>query len=195
MLGRLMADISIEEFARRIDDIRKNRLYKALHQFAVKKAARAEKFAKKNAKENLRVRTGRLRSSIQARVIPGRPVTGFELRAGGGSAQVSYARIHEYGGTIRPRNSKFLAIPVNDKLFTGTGASRYPSARRAPFPLAYAQSRKGQPLLLHEVTGEVFYILKKMVKIEARPYMRPAVDKINDEIQRQILPLIAGKVF
>jgi phage gpG-like protein len=54
---------------------------------------------------NLKVRTGRLRSSITSSVDQ------FKLEASVGT-NVIYAPIHEYGGVIRPKNKKFLRFRI-----------------------------------------------------------------------------------
>ena len=87
---------------------------------------RAERVAKDGylSGTRLRVRSGRLRSSVAARVeTASDAVAELHLRAGGGTGNVRYARIHEYGGTILPIRGKGLAIPVGRSL-TAAGVSR-----------------------------------------------------------------------
>jgi len=67
----------------------------------------------------LRVRTGRLRSSVTTlpveSMLDGYSVT---IKTGGffgGGRELRYARIHEYGGVIRPRIKKWLAFKVGDR--------------------------------------------------------------------------------
>lgn len=96
-----------------------------------------------------------------------------------GVHDVDYALIHELGGTIEPKNAKFLAIPVTE------------TARRAGSPrnmsgLAYAQTAKGQPVLLNSESGMVHYLLRKSVTIPARPYLRPAADVKYPELPSNI---------
>jgi hypothetical protein len=86
-----------------------------------------------------------------------------------GVVDVEYALIHELGGVIEPKNSKFLAIPVTD-------LARKAGSPRNLVGLAYVQSIKGQPMLVDDESGEVHYILKRSVTIPARPYLRPAAD-------------------
>lgn len=112
-------------------------------------------------------RTGVLEGGIDivvyAVVIP----TGVE--GTWGVYDVAYARIHELGGTIEPKNAKFLAIPISD-------AARRAGSPRQMANLAYVQSLKGQPMLVDSSTGDVHYLLRKHVTIPARPYLRPAGD-------------------
>jgi|TARA_Y100000289_G_C3908311_1_gene143186 phage gpG-like protein len=189
-----MADLTPAEFAEIMRRSSKGTIIKTLNRFAIKKAARAESYAKREAGSVLNVRSGRLRASISAKAVSeGRSTVGILLQAGGRSKGVSYARIHEDGGEIKPKTSKFLTIPVHDSLTTGSGVARYASARDVP-GLAFAQSRKGQPLLVHQVTGEVFYLLKKRIRIKKRPYMKPAIDRVQREIGRELKPLISSRV-
>ncbi|QDP65642.1 MAG: hypothetical protein GOVbin1454_36 [Prokaryotic dsDNA virus sp.] len=195
-----MATLTPEEFAAFLKKQSKGEVIRTLSRFAVKKAARAEKYAKKNAGSNLNVRSGRLRASISAKAVADESNTiGIVLQAGGRSKGVSYARIHEDGGArgdgiIRPKKGKFLTIPVHDSLITGSGVNKYASVRDVPVPLAPAQTRKGQMVLVHQMTGEVFYLLRKQVRIKKRPYLKPAVDRVMREIGRDLRPLLRGTV-
>jgi len=190
-----MAEVTIQQLRDFFHRKSRGDITRVMHRFAIRKAARLERFGKQNASSRLNVRSGRLRASISGSAMKDtRGNIVLQLQAGGRDKDVSYARIHEDGGTIRPVNAKFLTIPISDKLFTGAGVQRYKSVRDVPDPLTFAQSRNGQPLLLHEVTGEVFYILKKQVKIPRRPYLKPAVDRVNREIGRELPPIIGAEV-
>ena len=190
-----MAEVTIQQLRDFFHRKSRGDITRVMHRFAIRKAARLERFGKQNASSRLNVRSGRLRASISGSAMKDtRGNIVLQLQAGGRDKDVSYARIHEDGGTIRPVNAKFLTIPISDKLFTGAGVQRYKSVRDVPDPLTFAQSRKGQPLLLHEVTGEVFYILKKQVKIPRRPYLKPAVDRVSREIGRELPPIIGAEV-
>lgn len=80
----------------------------------------------------LKVRTGALRGSFTANVVS---VPGGN-KAVSISTRSPYFRIHDTGGTIRPRTAKFLAIPL-DAALTPAGVSRYPSPLRASLPIAF----------------------------------------------------------
>jgi phage gpG-like protein len=86
-----------------------------------------------------------------------------------GPRNVQYAAIHEFGGTIRPVNAKYLAIPV-------TKAARYAGSPRRFGGKLHAQMVAGGGALVDE-NGDIQYALKKSVTIPARPYVRPAVDE------------------
>lgn len=86
-----------------------------------------------------------------------------------GSRDVNYALIHELGGVITAKNGHFLTIPVTEEARKSLGART--------MNLSYGKTAKGQPVLLDPATGIVHWLLKKSVKIPARPYLRPAGDK------------------
>lgn len=77
---------------------------------------------------------------------------------------VEYARIHQLGGIIRARNAKFLAVPI-------TKHARAAGSPRNLNGLALAQSLRGQMMLVEAQTGLTHYLLKKQVKLPARPYL------------------------
>jgi len=195
-----MAEFTVKQLRDFFHQKSRGDITRVMHRFAIRKAARLERFGKQNASSRLNVRSGRLRASISGSAMKDtRGNIVLQLQAGGRDKDVSYARIHEDGGKrgdgiIRPRNAKFLTIPISDKLFTGRGVQRYKSVRDVPDPLTFAQSLKGQPLLVHQITGEVFYILKKQVKIPRRPYLKPAVDRVSREIGRELPPIIGAEV-
>ena len=190
-----MAEFTVKQLRDFFHQKSRGDITRVMHRFAIRKAARLERFGKQNASSRLNVRSGRLRASISGSAMKDtRGNVVLQLQAGGRDKDVSYARIHEEGGPIRPVSAKFLTIPISDKLFTGAGVQRYASVRDVPEPLSFAQSLKGQPLLVHQMTGEVFYILKKQVKIPRRPYLKPAVDRVNREIGRELPSIIGAEV-
>ena len=164
---------------------------KIIKKVLVAGSLRAEAQAKLNATSGgLNARTGRLRASIQAGVHEQPGHTEMFLRAGGnvkGGAQVKYARIHEYGGIVTPKNSKYLTIPVGPAL-TGAGVNRI-SARDVP-GLTFARSAGGK-LMLGKSKGkrgefEVWYLLRTSVKIPPRPYLGPAMTAEVKFIQKAL---------
>lgn len=79
------------------------------------------------------------------------------------------AAIHQFGGIIRAKKGPFLAIPIT------------PQARAAGSPrnmqgLAVVQSLKGQFMLVESKTGVVHYLLRRQVRIPARPFMGVSAD-------------------
>ncbi len=192
--------LTVKQFRDFLHQKSRGDITQALNRIAIRKAARLEKYGKKNATQNLNVRSGRLRASITGSALMDRNNSiVLSLRAGGREHGVKYAGIHEHGGRdgtgiIKPKKGKFLTIPVHDSLTTGAGVARYASVRDVPVPLSFAQSRKGQPLLVNSETGEVFYLLLRQVKIKKRPYLKPAVNRVRRELGRELVPLIRGEV-
>ena len=76
--------------------------------------------------------TGRLRQSIQTAVDP----HGLRARVG---TNVIYARIHELGGTIRPKTQQYLRFPIGDSWVTVREVTIPPRPYLAP-----AAKAKGQ---------------------------------------------------
>ena len=142
----------------------------------------------------LHTRSGRLRSSIKAGLRgqatggPQAVVEGF-LRAGGTTAggQVKYARIHELGGDIVPKNAKFLAIPTGAQK-TASGVSRG-GPRQTP-GLAFVQGGSG-PALVNTATGAAHFLLRRHVRIPARPYLRPSMKEAAAQLPSSLAPLLA----
>lgn len=147
----------------------------------------AEAEAKQNATTRLNVRTGRLRASIQGTVEQdGGGSFSIVLRAGtpdGG--RVPYARIHEEGGTIRPKRGRFLKIPVGPAL-TGAGVSRLPPGRSGGF--RFVPTPRGGVLVGRD--GQVWFVLKQQVTIPARPYLAPAIATIQPRLADDLTRLL-----
>jgi phage gpG-like protein len=103
--------------------------------------------------------TGVLRASVQVTAT-----------ADGVVARTNHpgAAIHQYGGVIRPKRGKYLAIPATKE------AKRAGSPRRFPRPLKTQLGRNRNGGVMYELRGGVrvvqFYLSKK-VTIPARPFM------------------------
>ena len=123
-------------------------------------------------------RTGRLKRSLTA----GKPFsTGALSWAIHVGTNVIYAAIQEFGGIIKPKDAKHLAIPIGDL----KGSPRqYPD-------LHIAKTRSGTWLLM-DGQGKVQYVLKDSVTIPARPYLRPALQEKHKVIPTIILRSIMG---
>lgn len=196
-----MAEFTVKQLRDFFHQKSRGDITRVMHRFAIRKAARLERFGKQNASSRLNVRSGRLRASISGSAMKDtRGNVVLQLQAGGRDKDVSYARIHEDGGRrgdgiIRAVNADFLYIPVHKSLFTGSGVARYNSVRDVPEPLTPPlMSRKGNRVVLSQVTGDLFYVLKKQVKIPRRPYLKPAVDRVSREIGRELPPIIGAEV-
>ena len=187
--------ITLDELGTQLANVSRGRLLRELHGIALDYAAKGETRAKARASTLLTVRSGRLAGSIAGRVVKRPGYIGIRLTAGGGGSDVKYAATHEYGATganaITPKKSKFLTIPVHPSLKTAVGVGRVPRARDIP-GFTFAQSLGGQPVLLHQVTGEVWYLLRKRVEIPARPYMRPSLEDIDRLMMPEVGRVLRG---
>jgi phage virion morphogenesis protein len=87
-------------------------------------------------------------------------------------SNLPYARLHEYGGTVRPKRSKYLAIPLT------RDAKRTGSPRRFRVKLSFRPfKRKGTGgVLFVRRAGTTIdhYLLVKSVTIPARPFLSPS---------------------
>jgi phage gpG-like protein len=131
----------------------------------------------------LAVRTGDLRRSFFEEVI-GFSLDTLALVIISGS---KYAAIHEYGGDIKAKPGKMLALPLGEAL-TPAGVARFPSPRSPGAPmmhiLTYGRNDgKSRALLVDSISGEPMYLLVKAVKIPARMHARDTME--------EFLPVIA----
>lgn len=88
-----------------------------------------------------------------------------------------YARIHEYGGIIRPTTQRYLTVPVNvaaAKMRANTGSLRTQNLTfrkgRDPGTAFLFRTTKGK-----NARSELMFVLKRFVRLPARPFLRPAV--------------------
>jgi len=117
-------------------------------------------------------RSGRLQRSIR-----------YQLTADGvkwGTRQ-RHARLHQEGGTIRPKSKKFLSIPLDDKRIFEAGAGaffrRYPDRVFATFDGA-----KGTVFLKDspdDETGRPIFVLRRKVEMPARPFLLLQNEDLN----------------
>ena len=209
-------EITLEQWARRLSRA-SGELHNHVAKALVRTALRGETEAKRRvtgggSKSRLNVRTGRLRASIAGTVrVKSAGTIEVQVKAGGRSPApdqqkrdttssagvAAYAGIHEEGGTIKPKSAKMLAIPVHDSLFTGAGVLRDDRGPRKTPDLAFARSRKGAFLLVNQFTGDPWYVLKRSVKIRARPFLAPgirtAANKMNADKARALEGLFSTR--
>lgn len=122
----------------------------------------------------LDVRTGTLKRSITYQVA----VDGYSARVG---TNVVYARAHEFGAVIKPKNAKFLTIPIGQYRVQSRTA-RIRSARQVK-DLVYIPRKNGEfGGMLGRPKGrgkarsiEPLFLLRKRVTIPPRPFLRPAL--------------------
>ncbi len=83
---------------------------------------------------------------------------------------LEYGPIHEFGGTIKPKTAKYLAIPVGT--YKGSPL-KHPSLK--------IRITNAGNLVMVDPGGRVQYVLKTSVEIPAQPYLRPAFDEHKQE--------------
>lgn len=135
----------------------------------------------------LHVRTGALLNSIGASKRVYRDADG-NVVGEIGSQGIPYARIHEFGGTIVPKNARALTIPTEENR-RPDGLPKYTidDLKRSGIPIFVA---KGTLFAVFQRTrrtkggmmgvggmGQItpMFLLRSSVNIPARPYLRPAI--------------------
>lgn len=163
---------------------------------ATRVALMIERAAKENATTSPRVRSGRLRNSIAGSYDLGLEDVVISVTAGRARSgqDVVYARIIEEGGTVVPKNGKFLAIPVGPAL-TSAGVARFPSPRDVP-DLRFQPIRGGaMGLLVKDYPGarggrgarsEVWYVLVRSVYIRPRAYLFRARESMESRALQEL---------
>ncbi len=118
--------------------------------------------ARANIKEEQLIRTRNLSRSLHAEIsMQGSSVAQSEI-----GTNVEYAAIHEFGGTIRAKTAKYLAIPVGN--YRGSPLKH---------PRLKIRITNAGNLVMVDPSGRVQYVLKTSVEIPAQPYLRPAFDE------------------
>ena len=182
-----MTTLTPKQFARAIKKAGRELVHQEISRTMTMAALDTEARAKLNATNLLRVRSGRLRNSIVSHALfnAAGPNSGWELiLKAGNTNDVRYARIQEEGGTIRAKNAKFLAIPLDPgPAVTGAGVSRYSSPRQVPG--LHVQGR-GQRLRLVDGEGRTWYVLRRSVNIKPKLYLRRALDHTEANLPRPL---------
>lgn len=139
----------------------------------------------------LNVRTGNLRRSITT--VRRKDASGPVAMVGTG---VEYAPIHEYGGVIKPKNGKYLAIPIGKTQTQSLVTKGKFLSPRNIVGLKFIKTKSGKAFLVRKTgkgkkaTTEFLYALKESVRIPARPWLRPALN----ENRRKVEKIIAGEL-
>ena len=130
--------------------------------------------------QKLRVRTGNLRRSLQEKRARKVQERGNEI-IGIVGTNLKYAAIHEYGGTIRPKRAKWLAIPLKGAL-TARGVAR--GGPRDFKDTFFAMSKNGNLIMFSKSMGSIIplFALKKEVKIPKVSYMKSGLKEKSSDI-------------
>lgn len=107
-----------------------------------------------------------------------------------------YARIHEYGGKVRPVRRKFLAIPIEGSpAMTQAGVARYGFSLYDTLPKGYSfwflGDRSGGVLMgrkkgSKKAKAQPWYALKKMVYVKPRLQMRRDIKNAIKALREQL---------
>lgn len=120
------------------------------------------------------VDTGLLRGRIHGNV---KSVSVYQTVGEVATNNVKYARIHEYGGTIRAKNGGALAVPWNKEsaLLAAGGSLR----RLAGL---FVIRKDGKALLVSSQNARIGWTLVKSVTIREKRYMRTGLDRAKPDI-------------
>ena len=164
--ARVIGQANLERKFRALDDATQTR---ALERSLLAGILVLENAIKQNIQDRKLVDTGTMLRSVGSEITE-RSTTRVTAVAG---TNLVYAAIHEFGGTIVPRNAQFLSIPLTSE------AKRYNSPR--DFPQKLHAIINGDRGVLVDEGDTAQYALVKSVNMPARPYMRPAWDEHIDE--------------
>jgi len=119
-----------------------------------------------------------------------------------GTRGVPYARIHELGGIITPKNSKYLwvrspfAAKKGSKFKNFTPKDFYMATKTDPSHYFYGGSfgTTGTAMYKRGKTIEALFFLKKSVWIKNRPYLRPAATTASGKFNEYFMS-VYGDLF
>lgn len=94
------------------------------------------------------------------------------------TSKAPYARIQEFGGVINAKPGKFLPVPISNAARRVRAGTNTASLRQSPVPMRIIRTKTGKLLLVRDIGGraartEVLFVLKRQVRMPARPYMGP----------------------
>lgn len=126
--------------------------------------------AKRNARSYFKKDTGKMAKSVKMKKVNDQHYQIF--------TDIPYGKIQDTGGEIRPKQSKYLAIPLKN---------------RKDSPKKYSDlvciKSKNNLLLMSKTTKEFFYVLKKKVKIKGTGWWSDAYTHLSQKlyhIQRRL---------
>lgn len=156
-----------------------------------------EEAARRNVSRVLAQRSRALFLSIRSELTRQAEGVVGVISAGGeaNGLDVPYARLHEYGGHIEPVNGKYLTIPT-DKGLTGPGIARYQSVRHMPYAkwIPIQGKDKLRFIVVDKRNDELFYYVVTDVDVPARPYLRPALERVVETLPDRMASAMAQAV-
>lgn len=139
----------------------------------------------------LKRRTGKAAGSVQ--VVPAQAEG--DIVTGSIGSNVRYLHFQFKGGTIVPRNAKWLAIPIGNAL-TPAGVPRYPSPRDAGKLIFIPRTRAGNAILARRKPGgglDPLFVLKKSVTIPPHNFLTAPKQTMLLQLKRT-LPAVLQRV-
>jgi hypothetical protein len=197
--------VTLAEYQRSLHRLANGGARRLLRKAALTSALEGERIAKTETypAAGLRVRSGRLRASIGGSSREADEGAELVLSAGGSRAgrDVVYAGVHEglnpdgsrrTSTTIRPKNGRYLRVPLGPAM-TGAGVDRFPGRLRETGAglFAVAMTRGKKLVLVHQGSGrtrggDAWYALVPQVTVPARPFLRPALEKVRPIVAERI---------
>jgi HK97 gp10 family phage protein len=158
---------TLKEFSERLQAMSAEMRGEAMANALMAGAKVVSNAARQNIKEQDLIRTRTLSRSITEQITE---QTAERVVAEVGT-NLEYAAIHEFGGTIRAKNTKYLAIPVGS----------YKGSPSSHSDLKTVFGKNGNVVMVDK-SGTAQYVLKPSVTIPAQPYLRPALDENQDKV-------------
>ncbi len=184
-IATLQMDMTFDDVLKRIADIQKELPKKIVANFA--------KAVKKNAITNisnkiLHIRTGHLRRYLLARGLEFADgdmtaVWGAKVESGEEGTESKIAKIQEVGGTITPKNTQFLRVPLPPAL-TANGVDRMLGMKlREQRDLGFFVPRgeRTNPILFRRIGKNIepWYVLKRSVTIKPKYWLKEAINEVS----------------
>jgi len=164
----------------------------------VEVSLRGERYAKRYVETHKLWQSGHLFRSVVGSVRDTPQGPEAVISAGGrvnGGASVRYAGTHEYGATIRPKQSRYLRIPLPPAR-TGAGVDRYggPLRQSGAGLFTVFRAQDGRLFLRHKPSGQLWYKLVRQVTIRARPFLRPGAALAADDFPKVLAKHITAEL-
>lgn len=187
-----MLKIELRNFARLALNIAKmpERIDAVLTKVMTKIAGELERIAKGKhlSGQDLDTRTGNLKRAVFGRV--GHLASG-EITAGVGVdlKKAIYGRIHEFGGTIRPKNAGHLTVPL-DAVQTNKGVARFTARQVIENPEAYGYTGTfvRDLVIFGKQPDRIvpLFVLKDQVTIKPVGFLSGTVEEVAPRAQEQV---------
>jgi len=187
-----MLTVELKNFAKLALNIAKTpeRLEAVLTKVMQRIAGELERVAKNKhlSGQDLDARSGNLKRAVFGRV--GHMAGGY-ITAGVGVdlKKAIYGRVHEFGGTIRPRNAQHLTIPL-DAVQTNKGVARF-TARdviSSPEAFGYTGTFVRDKVIFGKQADRIvpLFVLKDQVVIKPVGFLSGTVEEVAPKAQEQI---------